>query len=220
MYRFCVFDLDGTLVNTLADVTFAVNHTLEGMGLPVFTEDDYRLMIGDGVQKLCERVLPPEVRQDPEKFNYLLREYSSYYKAHCCDRSLPYDEIPGVLQSLRESGIPTALLSNKPQPQTDVVLANCLAGHTFLYARGQSDRFPRKPDPGVFFDCLKTTGFSAEETIYVGDSNVDVRFAHAAGVRCIGAAWGFRGEKELRDAGADYIAQQPADILSIISGRS
>ena len=216
MYKLCVFDLDGTLVNTIADIAFAVNRALEELELPVHEEDAYRLMVGNGMQMLCVRALPEDRRDDEELLSDLVRRYNDYYCAHCCDRSRAYPGIPDMLRRLNGAGIRCAVISNKPHPQTRIVLETLFDTDDFFYAEGQSERFAKKPDAEALLDCIAQAGVSKDETIYVGDSNVDAAFAKNAGVNCIGATWGFRGRKELEEAGVTYLAETAEDICRIV----
>ena len=226
-YKVCVFDLDGTLVNTIADIAYAANHTLEELGYPPCEEDSYRYKVGNGMRLICQRALPEEVRDDETVLEEMIRRYDAYYSAHCCDRSRAYPGIPELIRGLHEAGIRCAVISNKPHPQTLIVMKtlfhyceNDTAGGSgdFFYVQGQSGRFARKPDPEALLDCIAQSGAPEEEIIYVGDSNVDVEFARRAGIACIGAAWGFRGREELEQAGAAYIAEEAADILHFALG--
>ena len=222
-YKVCIFDLDGTLVNTIADIAYAANRTLEELGYPPCDEDSYRYKVGNGMRLICQRALPEEVRDDETVLQEMIRRYDQYYSAHCCDRSRAYPGIPELIRELNEAGIRCAVISNKPHPQTLIVMKtlfdyreNDPAGG-FFYVQGQSERFARKPDPEALLDCITQSGVPKKEIIYVGDSNVDVEFASRAGIACIGAAWGFRGRAELEQAGAAYIAEKAEDIFRIVS---
>ena len=217
MYKLCAFDLDGTLVNTISDIAFAVNRALRQMDLPVHEEDAYYRMVGNGMQMLCKRALPEDLREDEEVLSTLIERYDSYYRAHCCDRSRAYPGIPELIRDLNRAGIRCAVISNKPHPQTQIVMQTLFREEDFFHIQGQSERFARKPDPETLLDCIARSGFSKEEIIYIGDSNVDAAFAKNAGVACIGVSWGFRGRQELEEAGADYIAETPEEILSFVT---
>ena len=216
-YKVCAFDLDGTLVNTIADIAYAANHALEEMGYPTCDEDSYRYKVGNGMRMICMRALPEEIRDSEEILQEMIRRYDAYYSAHCCDRSRAYPGIPELLHDLREAGVKLAVISNKPHLQSMIVMNTLfLGGEEFFYMQGQSERFARKPDPEALLDCIAQAGVPKEECIYVGDSDVDVEFARRAGIPCIGAAWGFRGRSELEQAGAAFIAEQAEDVKELV----
>ena len=225
-YKACIFDLDGTLVNTIADIAFAANYALEELGYPPCEEDSYRYKVGNGMRLICQRALPEEVRENEEVLQEMIRRYDTYYKAHCCDRSRAYPGIPELIRDLHQAGVKLAVISNKPHPQTLIVMET-LFGYqesesrpgAFFYVQGQCERFAKKPDPEALLDCIAKTGLPKEEIIYVGDSDVDVEFARRAGLDCIGCSWGFRGREELEQAGAAYIAEKAEDIFKYVTDR-
>ena len=217
MYKLCAFDLDGTLVDTIADIAFSVNLILEQMGYPVCEEDSYRRKVGNGMRLLCRRALPEDVQDDEAVLEELVRRYDAYYSAHCCDRSRAYPGIPELIVRLRKAGVRCAVISNKPHAQSQIVLGTLFSEDDFDYVEGQSSRFARKPDPEALIDCMKTLGMSEDETVYVGDSDVDAVFAANAGVACIGVSWGFRGRKELEEAGASFIADTADEIFARVT---
>ncbi len=216
MYKLCVFDLDGTLVDTIADIAYAANYALTQMGYPTCPTDSYRQKIGNGMRMICKRAMPHQESENEEKLDEMVARYNEYYCAHCCDRSMPYKGIVELVARLKEAGILCAVISNKPHPQTQIVLQTLFEKGDFVYVEGQSARFPKKPDPTVLQDCMRKLECAPEQTIYVGDSNVDVVFAHNAGVACVGASWGFRGREELEQAGADFIANVADDIYQFV----
>jgi len=219
MYKLCVFDLDGTLVNTIADIAFAANYALEKLGYPTCEEDSYRYKIGNGMRMICKRAMPEKAGNDDAKLDEMVAIYNEYYKAHCCDRSKCYPGIIELVAKLREAGVTCAIISNKPHPQTLIVLDTLFKADDFAYVEGQSDRFPRKPDTTVIEDCMAKLGFTKEETVYVGDSDVDMIFANNAGVAGIGASWGFRGREELEGSKATVIAETAEDIYNFVMGK-
>ena len=219
MYKLCAFDLDGTLVDTVADIAYAANWALEQMGFPPCETESYRRKVGNGMRKLCERALPEEVRQDERILDELVERYDAYYRAHCCDRSRAYPGITELPGALRAAGVRCAVISNKPHPQSMIVLRTLFREDDFFYIEGQSEKFARKPDPEALLDCIAAAGVTKEETVYVGDSDVDAVFARNAGVDCIGCAWGFRGREELEQAGVTCIAETADDILRFVTGQ-
>lgn len=240
-YKACIFDLDGTLVNTIADIAFAANYALEELGYPPCEEDSYRYKVGNGMRMICQRALPGEVRENEEVLQEMIRWYDTYYKAHCCDRSRAYPGIPELIRDLHQAGVKLAVISNKPHPQTLIVMETLFgyqdpdvsengfrregnnppkgSSDAFFYVQGQCERFAKKPDPEALLDCIAKTGLPKEEIIYVGDSDVDVEFARRAGLDCIGCSWGFRGREELEQAGAAYIAEKAEDIFKYVTDR-
>lgn len=214
MYKLCVFDLDGTLVDTVLDIAFSVNRGLTAMGYPTHPVEKFYRMVGNGSDKLCQRAVPADApAEDAAK---LLALYKAHYIDHLCDRSRPYDGIVEALHRMKEAGVTLAVITNKPHEQTERLLPALFGDDLFAAAIGQSDRFPKKPDPTVFRALLDALGVDTEDTVYVGDSDVDAFFAHNAGVPCIGCAWGFRGEQELAEAGAEFIAHTAEDIADIV----
>ncbi len=215
MYKLCAFDLDGTLVNTLADIADAINLCLIQLGCPTHTEAALTQMIGDGVRKICARALPADKQHLTDE---LVQLYGDRYFEHCLNRSEAYAGMPALVARLHNDGIKLAVASNKPDPQTQRVVAHYFEGVPFAAVYGQRAEIPRKPAPDMLHRVLLDCGVSPDDAIYVGDSNVDVQFAHAAGVRCIGVSWGFRGAQELIEAGADYIVHTADEIYDIVRG--
>lgn len=215
MDKLCVFDLDGTLVNTINDIADAVNASLVSLGCPPHPDAAYTQMVGDGMHMLCVRALPEDKKALVDE---LERRYAARYIENCCVRSAPYPGIPELLHRLGAAGIPCAIASNKPDAQTRRVLRHYFPDIAFAAAYGQRPELPRKPAPDLLARVMRECGATPGRTIYVGDSNVDVQFAHAAGVRCAGAAWGFRGAQELRAAGADWVVSHPDELDALIRG--
>jgi len=207
-----VFDLDGTLLDTLADIAAAANGTLEAFGYQQHPVADYRPFVGSGVRKLFERALPPG-DLDNELLERCATKFRERYANCWNDESRPYDGIEELLSTLAEEKIAMAVLSNKPHDFT----ARC-AGHLFVRWQftdvfGASDTVPHKPDPTGARMLLDKLDVSAERVAYLGDTAVDMQTAVATGMYAIGAAWGFRDVAELREAGAQLIAEHPSDVL-------
>ena len=175
-YKAILFDMDGTLLNTLADMVSAVNHILSVHGWPLRTTEEVRAFVGNGARRLMERALPPTVTG--EDFEAVLTEYRDWYQAHNCVDTEPYAGIPAVLAALDAAGIKTAVVSNKPDATTKTLAARFFPG---LPAFGQRDDVPPKPAPDLVFRALDTLGVAAADAVYVGDSEVDVATARNAG---------------------------------------
>lgn len=213
MLKLCAFDLDGTLVNTIGDMAAALNGALHALALPELSEAEVQARVGNGMRKLCERALPAG-RED--LLEELQKRYNERYVRDCCERSRVYAGIPALLASLRAQGAACAVVTNKPQPQTDRVITHFFPADSFCAVLGQSDRYPRKPAPDMLRAVMAQCGARPQEVVYVGDSDVDVRLAQNAGVPCVGAAWGFRGRDFLAAAGAQRIADAPGDLLPLL----
>ena len=214
-YTHVIFDLDGTLLNTLDDLAAAGNHVCETRGWPTFTRDQYRYKVGNGQPKLIERIIPAEYAGDGRIFEQVLREFRAYYDAHKEDHTAPYPGIVGTLDRLRAAGVKLAVLSNKDHAAA-VPLVRRYFGERFSLVQGRIDAYPPKPAPSLTRYALDQLGIDATQALYVGDSNVDVATGHNVGIAVAGATWGFRGRAELEAAGADYLIEQPGDLASLI----
>lgn len=210
-----MFDLDGTLLNTLDDLALACNHTCELFGWPTFTIDDYRLKVGNGMPKLIERIMPDEVLGDEKAFQTAMDAFQEYYAQHKEDHTAPYPGIMEMLDGLREAGVTVSVLSNKDDSSVKPLVANYFGEGVFAEVQGRIDEFPAKPAAPITLHVLEKLGADPAETLYVGDSNVDVATGHNAGLKVAGVAWGFRGTAELIAAGTEYIAETPADIVRL-----
>lgn len=216
MYRLCAFDLDGTLVNTVADIAAATNCALKALGFPPHETDAYYRFVGNGMAKLCERALPEGCK---DRTNELVELYNARYLAHCRELSEPYEGMPETLRELADAGVSLAVVTNKPQSQTDLVVSRYYPDIPFIAVLGASERYPSKPAPDMLLAVTSRFGFLEGETLYIGDSNVDVEFAHAAQIPCVGVSWGFRGPAELESAGAEFIVTRAHEIADIALGR-
>lgn len=212
-YQLVIFDLDGTLVNSLKDLANGVNWALHKYGYPTHAEEAYRHMVGDGVQALIRRALPPDA-QTSEIFRLVSEENHRWYEAHFADHTRPYDGILSLLDRLEESGVKMAVASNKPDSFTQRVVQSLLPAKKFSVIQGQRNGIPKKPDPAIAISIMEQMKIPADRTLFVGDSNVDVQTAHNAGLSCAGCLWGFRGREELKAAGADWIIDHPLDLLN------
>jgi len=207
-----LFDLDGTLLDTLTDLTDAANRVLAAAGLPTHDENAYRRFIGDGSRLLITRALP-EDRRDPPTVDAFLKRFKADYGAHWKSATRPY---PGILNLLREvsgRGIPIGVVTNKPQRFAEDCLEHFFPEMTFRAVRGQEGNLPLKPDPAPALDVAAVLQLPPAACLLLGDSGVDMQTARAAGMLPVGAAWGFRPAAELTAAGAARIVRQPRDIL-------
>ena len=208
-----IFDLDGTLINTIDDLGQACNHALSACGYPTHKIEDYPRLVGNGINKLIERALPEEYRNEATVLR--LREYFvPYYDAHNCDLTRPYDGIPELLKALKAAGHTLAVASNKYQAATEKIVAQ-LFPYTFDVVLGERDGVARKPDPQIVYDIWSDKS-DKSETLYIGDSLVDAETAQAAGVKLVLCTWGFCTEEQLATANPNYMVHHPAEILPII----
>lgn len=196
MKKLVIFDLDGTLLDTIADLAMATNHALQQSGYPTRPVDEIRTFVGNGINKLLERSLPDSEKSEANTLR-LRTHFLPYYDAHNADLSTPYPGIPTLLQELQEKGLMIAVASNKYQTATVKLIHHYFPSISFVEILGQREGVPVKPDPGIVFDIIQKAGVNKEEVLYVGDSNVDMQTAHNAGVDAIGVAWGFRPRAEL-----------------------
>ncbi len=207
------FDLDGTLINSIYDISGAMNRALTSLGQPTFSIEQYYKMVGNGMKKLCRRALAADKQHLAEA---LLQRYQAEYLAHCCDDTRVYEGVTQLLQTLHRRGLKLAVITNKPHDQAQKIMAALLPGMPLDVIRGQQPGCPIKPDPAAFFQVARQLGVEPKHTLYCGDSDVDIFFAHNAGARGVGCLWGFRGEQELTDAGADLLAARPLDLLEMV----
>ena len=212
MIKAVLFDLDGTLVNSIFDIAAAMNHALQALEQPTFSVEQYYKMVGNGMKNLCRRALAEDKQHLLEP---LLAAYNARYLSHCCDETAVYDGVPALLEALSARGLRLAVITNKPQPQTEQVMA-LLPGAPLQVVWGQQPPFAVKPDPAVYRHVCDLLGVTPEETAYCGDSDVDMLFAKAAGAKAIGCLWGFRSREELEAAGADAVAKVPTEILELL----
>ena len=206
-----VFDLDGTLLDTLADLADACNYTRAQLGLPTMEKDWYRLKLGNGAKKLVQRFLPAEM-QAGAAFENAYAVYCGYYETHTSQKTEPFHEINELLAALRAEGVKLGVVSNKPDGATQAVIAHYFP-HVFDAVAGKKDGYGVKPDPASLLACMQALGTTQTNTVYVGDSDVDVYTAHNAHIPCAAAAWGYRGEEELAAAGADFMLHSPLQLL-------
>ena len=215
MKRLVIFDLDGTLLNTIEDLGHAANYALEKNGFATHTLASYPFFVGNGVRRLITRVLPEEHRDDAT-IDRLLKDFREYYDEHCCDCTKPYPGMPELLRDLRDQGVQMAVASNKYDAAVQKIINHYFGDIDFVAIEGQKEGVNVKPDPSVVFAILAKARTPKREVLYVGDSGVDMETARRACVDSVGVTWGFRPEKELVESLAGTIIHQPSDVLSLI----
>lgn len=209
-YNTYIFDLDGTLLDTLQDLANAVNHAMREMNYPERTVDEVRRFIGNGIRMLIKRAAPQDI--SVEDYEKTLAVFTAYYLDHIADFTKPYDGIAEVIKTLKSKGCKVAVVSNKADEAAKKVVKDYF-GDIFDMVVGKMDRFPSKPEPDSVLYVIETLGADKDKCIYSGDSEVDVQTAHNAGLPCVGVTWGNRDVSELIAAGAEYIAEKPNEIL-------
>ncbi len=211
--RAILFDLDGTLVDTLDDIADAMNHALRANDLSPHPTDAYRALVGEGVGRLVERALPAD-RQDLH--GPVLDELSVYYTDHMVDKSRPYPGVPELLDELAAREIPMAVLSNKPHEATAWMVERLLGDWEFERVYGESEAVPRKPDPTGALRIAREVGVEPDEWLYLGDTLTDMQTASAAGMLPVGALWGFRDRAELVEHGARALVERPGEVIPLL----
>lgn len=216
MIRAVLFDLDGTLVNTVKDLNTAVNVVLEKHGHSSVCEADFIKMIGKGNEYMMRSALPQEKKKDREYVLRLRGEFFDYYKNHCADKSCLYDGIKELLTALKKEDILLAIVTNKAQIMTDVLVPKLFSKDTFSAVIGQRDGVPTKPEPHMPFLAMSEMDVNPDECLFVGDSGVDMSTGKNCGNIPVGVTWGYREKDELINNGARFIVQKPEEILEII----
>ena len=212
-YKAVIFDLDGTLLNTLEDLTDAVNYALEKHGFTTHSVDDIRKFLGNGVRALMELAVPGGA--ESHAFEETFQDFKEYYSVNCHNKTKPYDDIIELLQALLERGYKVAIVSNK-MDEAVKELREVYFNDLIKVAIGESENVRKKPAPDTVNEALKQLGCTAEESIYVGDSEVDIETAANAGMICVSCLWGFRDEAWLKENGATYIIDEPMNILKLL----
>jgi len=214
MVRYVIFDLDGTLLNTLDDLADAGNWVCRNHGWPTHTVEEYKYFVGNGMTKLAQRFVP-EAQRTPEGIQAVLDEFMPYYDAHKADKTAPYPGMASALERLKAAGISLSVLSNKADQMAGPVVEHYYPG-IFPVVQGALPGVPTKPDPTLLRRLMERMGAKQEETLFVGDSNVDIRTAKNGGLVSCGVLWGFRTRAELEEEGADLLAEDPEALTSFI----
>lgn len=217
MIKLVIFDLDGTLLNTIDDLANSCNYILNKNELPVHPLDSYRFFVGNGISKLIERSLPQEKRS-AEFVDQLRQEFIDYYSLHSEDKTAPYAGIVNMLEELQSKGVKLAVASNKFMSGTQALVKKYFGNIEFVSVFGQREGIPTKPDPRIVFDIIAESGIAnKEEILYIGDTGIDMQTCTNANIKGVGVLWGFRSKEELEENGATYFAEEPTDILDIIA---
>ncbi len=215
MKTYVIFDLDGTILNTIDDLAAATNHALQSLGFPQHGLWVYPDMVGNGVGRLMERALPEDARNE-KTINAMLAAFKEYYGEHCCDATRPYPGIPELLEELSARGVNLAVTSNKYQEAVTKLIHHYFPTANFRAILGNEEGIPRKPDPSIVFKALSICPTPKSEVLYVGDSGVDMETARRACIESVGVSWGFRSIHELKEAYADHIVSTPSQISGLV----
>lgn len=216
IYKAAIFDMDGTLVDTLADLADSVNAMLEHYKFPARSIDEVRQFVGNGARKLMERSLPPEKSGDANFVADALKIYNECYRERMTNKVKPYDGIPEVLTALEKKNIPLGICTNKQSFAAVAIAEKILSPIKFQKIFGDEPGKPKKPDPTRVLEIAKSFGVKPDEVAYFGDTYVDMKTAVNAGFLPVGVTWGFRPENELRETGAKIIVHRPEEILQLI----
>ncbi|CAM2069883.1 HAD family hydrolase [Sulfidibacter corallicola] len=211
-YKAVIFDLDGTLLDTLTDIATSMNHALNGLGLPGHEPEAYKLFVGEGSYKLAERALP-EDRRDPETISFCEASFLAFYEKHWRDATQPYHGIPELVTRLHGSQIRMGVLSNKPDDFVHRCVDAFFLRDTFDMVRGAAPGMPKKPNPSTLTTMLERMALSVRQVVFVGDTGIDMRTGRSAGAFVVGVTWGFRDEDELYRDGAEALIHQPRELL-------
>ena len=210
VYRAAVFDLDGTLLNTLADLADSGNELLASYGMAPHPEPAFRYFVGNGSRKLMERILPGK---SPEQIDEALARYKAIYEKHLTAKTTPYAGISETLSALKARGVRMAVCTNKHISAAEALIRKYFPADTFDTFEGDRPGVPRKPDPAHVRIVLEKMGVMPEETVYLGDSGVDMQTAVNAGALPVGVLWGFREKDELMENGAQILLSKPSELL-------
>lgn len=214
MVKAAIFDLDGTLVNSLQDLCDSTNHALKTYGLAEHRLSEYKLFIGDGIPKLIERAISPQFYNETLKEKVYM-EFMDYYRKHYADKTVPYENINEVLEKLKKSGIELAVVSNKADEMVQKLVLK-LFGNTFSQVSGKKENFPLKPDPQLTLNIIEKLDVSPAECVFFGDSGMDMLTAKKCGCIAAGVLWGYRSCQELEKNGADFLLDEPKKIFDFI----
>ena len=216
MYQHVIFDLDGTLLNTIEDLADASNWVCRNHGWPTHSVEEYKYFVGNGMTQLVLRFSPPEWHS-PEGLATILREFMTYYDAHKADKTAAYAGMPEAVARMKEAGVSLAVLSNKADQMAGPVVEHYYPG-LFPLVQGALDGVPTKPDPTLLHKLMGRMGATKADTLFVGDSNVDIKTAKNGGLTSCGVLWGFRTRAELEEEGASIIVETPQELVQVVLG--
>ena len=215
-YNLVIFDLDGTLLNTIGDLAASVDYVMRSRNHPEHTDAEYRQMVGGGIKRLVERALPEALAKDEAYVEECVAQFRRYYVDNIDRYTQPYDGMPELLRKLRDRGVLVAVASNKFQHGTDRLVSKFFADIDFVAVEGNREGAPLKPDPQIVHNIISMANVDASQTIMAGDSGIDIRTAAAAGIASVGVAWGFRFAEELYDAGATDVVSTIDELERIL----
>ncbi|MBE7054793.1 MAG: HAD family hydrolase [Ruminococcaceae bacterium] len=216
MIKACIFDMDGTTVNTINSIAYFANNALNKAGLPSIDTDTYKIMVGNGAKVLVERMIK-NVGADEKYFEEVAKEYNTTYDNDFLYLTEPYDGIIDMLKKLKDMGIKVTILSNKPHA-TAVKVSNALFADKLVdICYGARDGVALKPDPAGVFEIMDELGLNTDECVYIGDTSTDMKTGKSAELYTVGVLWGFRGRQELEESGADAIISHPSELIDIIN---
>jgi phosphoglycolate phosphatase len=215
MKTLLIFDLDGTLLDTVADLAASTNYALKLCGFPTHEPAAYKFFVGNGINKLFERVLP-EKEKTQENIQLIRHHFLEYYGVHNADLTTPYPGITDLLLRLQKKGIMMAVASNKYQIGTDELIRHFFPLIHFTAVFGQRENIPTKPDPTIVHDILSVSKVEKNKVLYIGDSGVDMQTAQNSGIEAVGVTWGFRPRAEMEEFSPKYIVDNPSEILPLI----
>ena len=211
-YDIVIFDLDGTLLNTIGDLAASVDYVMRSRNLPEHTDAEYRQMVGGGIKRLVERALPAELAANETYVDECVTQFRRYYVDNIDRHTVPYEGMCELLRDLQLKGVKLAVASNKFQHGTDRLVSKFFGDIDFVAVEGNREGAPLKPDPQIVTGILSRAGIAPERAVMIGDSGIDVRTAQAAGIDSIGVAWGFRFAEELYEAGAKCVVSEVEEL--------
>ncbi len=215
--KLAIFDLDGTLLDTIADLAAATNFALAHYGLPTHKEEEYKFFVGNGINKMFERALPEDKRNE-EYITKLRSQFVPYYDVHNSDLSRPYPGMVELLKELQRNNIAIGVASNKYQEAAVKLVLQFFPDIDFALILGQREGVPSKPDPTIAYEIIEHTGIAKEDTVYIGDSCVDMQTGKNAGITTVGVSWGFRPKAELESYNPDFIADDTDELRKYLLG--
>ena len=215
-YDIVIFDLDGTLLNTIGDLAASVDYVMRSRNLPEHTDAEYRQMVGGGIKRLVERALPEHLSKDEAYVDECVTQFRRYYVDNIDRHTVPYGGMHQLLRDLQRQGVKLAVASNKFQHGTDRLVSKFFSDIDFVAIEGNREGAPLKPDPQIVTGILERTAIAKERAVMIGDSGIDIRTASAAGIDSVGVAWGFRFAEELYEAGAERVVSTVDELRAYL----